>query len=342
MPTADTQVGVNCVLIELLTDSELTGLAVARREAARAIDSLTKDLLAGADPRAAMGLWEKMGVALSNPADIAAARARAALDIALWDLKAKANSEPLWKALGGSPPRAKAHLGWDGPPDDVRMLHWFEHMSAETGIRSGNMPASAHPTADIGRLSGVRKALRATVPESALTLQFDGTGCPGEAIRHIRALEIDFDLTWVRSPVRCGDYQGAREVADSVSAAVCIGHGLSGIEAYLPYLQHYAANVLEFDIAILGVSGSIQMADAAFGFELPVALSSHPGHLATHLFSALPTPMSVEIGYRACSSTICSSDVTFENGRALAGYSPGNGLAIDREALAAASAGESR
>jgi hypothetical protein len=63
--------------------------------------------------------------------------------------------------------------------------------------------------------------------------------------------------------------------------------------------------------------------------------------LATHLFSALPTPMSVEIGYRACSSTICSSDLALENGRAVAGNTPGNGLSIDRDALAAAQAGES-
>jgi L-alanine-DL-glutamate epimerase-like enolase superfamily enzyme len=221
------------------------------------------------------------------------------------------------------------------------MLEWFQRMSIETGIRAGSMPASTNPATDLGRLAEVRKALRATVPESALMLHFDGTGWPNEAIRHVRALETSFDLTWVRSPVRYGDYQGARKVADSISAAVCMGHGFSGIEAFRPYLRHYAANVFELDIGTLGISGSIQMADAAFGFELPVALSSHPGHLATHLFSALPTPMSIEIGYRACSGTICSSDLALENGHAVAGNTPGNGLSIDRDALAAAQAGES-
>jgi L-alanine-DL-glutamate epimerase-like enolase superfamily enzyme len=341
VPASNANAGATCLLVELLTDTELTGFAVARLEAARAINCLGKELLTGADASAAMGLWERMGSASSAAADPVAALARAALDIALWDLKAKANGEPLWKTLGGSRPRAKAHLGWDGPADDGRMLEWFQRMSIETGIRAGSMPASTNPATDLGRLAEVRKALRATVPESALMLHFDGTGWPNEAIRHVRALETSFDLTWVRSPVRYGDYQGARKVADSISAAVCMGHGFSGIEAFRPYLRHYAANVFELDIGTLGISGSIQMADAAFGFELPVALSSHPGHLATHLFSALPTPMSIEIGYRACSGTICSSDLALENGHAVAGNTPGNGLSIDRDALAAAQAGES-
>ena len=35
----------------------------------------------------------------------------AALDLALWDLKAKLNDEPLWKALGGRRPRVNVHAG---------------------------------------------------------------------------------------------------------------------------------------------------------------------------------------------------------------------------------------
>ena len=41
----------------------------------------------------------------------------AALDVALWDLKAKANDEPLWKTLGGARPRANSHAGAVGPTD---------------------------------------------------------------------------------------------------------------------------------------------------------------------------------------------------------------------------------
>lgn len=326
-------------LVELTTDAGLTGVATASQSAARAVRALARDVLTGADPRSAMGLWERMGRALSAPHGLAAVHARAALDVALWDLKAKANEEPLWKTLGGERPGAVVHLAWDGPGDPVGMLDWFRQMAAATGIRSGSLPAGDDPAEDLERLAEIQRTLDATVPQSALMLHFDGRGRAKDAIRHVHALERVFDLTWVRSPVRPGDFRGSRQVADSVAAAVCVGHGLPGIDAYLPYLQHYAANVLELDIAVLGISGCIQMADAAFGFELPVTLSACTGHLGVRLFSALPAPMSVAIGYRACTDESCSTDVTFAGGFAVAGDRPGNGLAFDRSALAAGATG---
>jgi L-alanine-DL-glutamate epimerase-like enolase superfamily enzyme len=328
-------------LVELNCDTELTGLAIVAHEAAPSVHALVRELLTGADPRATMGWWERMGAALLQP-DAAAGRARAALDIAMWDLKAKANGEPLWKTLGGTRCRMNAHLAWDGPADGSRMTDWFRRMHAGTGIRSGSLPATGDPDADVVAMAEVRAVLHATVPQSSLMLHFDGTGWPGEAVRHIRALESHVDLTWVRSPVRRGDFQAARRVGDSIRAAVCIGRGLTGMEAYLPYLQHYAANVIELDIAVLGVSGCIQMADAAFGLELPVVLSDYAGHLPVQLFPAFATATSVEFAYRTCTMAGPSPAVSFEDGRVLAGTEPGNGLSIDRAALAAATTGASR
>ena len=78
----------------------------------------------------------------------------------------------------------------------------------------------------------------------------------------------------------------------------------------------------------LGISGSLQMADAAFGFELPVLLSGYPGHVPVHLFPALPTSMSVEIPFTGFADT-AAHGVTFAAGRALAGTKPGNGLSFE-------------
>jgi L-alanine-DL-glutamate epimerase-like enolase superfamily enzyme len=114
-----------------------------------------------------------------------------------------------------------------------------------------------------------------------------------------------------------------------------MGRGFTGVNAYRPYLENYSANVLELDVALLGISGILQMADAAFGFELPVALSPHPGDLSVQLFPALPTAMSVAISsdHDPHTRRVVGSSVTFEGGRAVAGDGPGNGLIIDREAL---------
>lgn len=319
-------------LVELLAGSALSGSAIAPAGAAGVATGLARDLLVGEDPRAAMSLWERTGKAAS-PGDHVSLFARAALDVAVWDLKARANDEPLWKTLGGSRPRANAHLHRESRQEGTeRLLDWYRGRSAETDIRSGSWPVGGDPEQDLQALESLQQALGATVPHSALMVHFDGSGSPEDAIRHIRTLESRFDLTWVRSPVRPDDAEGARLVADSVAAAVCMGRGVTDARTYRTYLERYAANVLELDLAVSGVSGIIQLADAAFGFELPVALSPYPGHLAVQLCSALPNAMSVAIGEDS-RDKIVRSTVTFENGRAIAGEDPGNGLVIDRDTL---------
>jgi L-alanine-DL-glutamate epimerase-like enolase superfamily enzyme len=337
----DDKSGNRLALLELVTDEGIRGLSIVQPEAVGAVNALVKEVLSGTDPRAAMGHWQRMNNVVSESDDPGAARAAAALDIAMWDLKSKVNAEPLWKTLGGSRPRAKAHLSWDMRADAGIMLKWFQRMAAQSGIRCGSMPSSGNPSEDFGRMAELQATLRATVPQSALMLHFDGSGCADDAIRHVQHLESRFDITWVRSPVPSADVAGARLVADSVTAAVCIGRGFSGIDAYRPYLRQSAGYVFELDVALLGISGTVLMADAAFGFEIPVTLTSYAGHLPVQLFSALPTVMSVEIGYRAAASSVCSSDVSLNEDRALAGDLPGNGLSIDRSALAESHSGES-
>ncbi|HWM29802.1 MAG TPA: enolase C-terminal domain-like protein, partial [Woeseiaceae bacterium] len=263
-PTDGTH-GGRQALIQLKSDTGLAGFAVVESEAVPAVEALVRDGLAGADPRATMGLWERMNANAESTRGGHFVRARAALDIAMWDLKAKGNDEPLWKTLGGTRPRARAHLAWDRPWDGCGATDWFRRRRAETGIRSASLAAGSDPAHDLTALSDVRDVLEATVPDSTLMLRFDGTDWPRDVIRHVRALETRFDLACVCSPVRRGDVGGARQIGDAVRAAVCVGHGEGDVEAFLPYLRHYAANVIELDIAALGISGSIQVADAAFG-----------------------------------------------------------------------------
>src|SRR5688572_5206395 len=104
-----------CV-VELLTDSELTGIAIGVDGVGAQIERFVAEILLGADARAATELWQRM-------ADVQAARRCeglpatmiAVLDVALWDLKAKVNEEPLWRTLGGARPRASLHAGAAAP-----------------------------------------------------------------------------------------------------------------------------------------------------------------------------------------------------------------------------------
>ena len=64
----------------------------------------------------------------------------ALLDIALWDLKAKSNNEPLWKSLGGSRPRANSYASLNCLSLDEREIsEWFRSMAATHGFREGKL-----------------------------------------------------------------------------------------------------------------------------------------------------------------------------------------------------------
>jgi len=66
--------------------------------------------LIGEDPMATERLWEKLYWLLSPRGQTGyASHAIAALDIALWDLKAKALGQPLWRLLGGARSRVPVY-----------------------------------------------------------------------------------------------------------------------------------------------------------------------------------------------------------------------------------------
>ena len=92
------------------SDLGLTGVALGDPGSARAIHSMAEDLLVGRDPRGVVGLWQRMAdFAFKGGNRGAVTDVIGALDVALWDLKAKANGEPLWKTLGASSRAVKAY-----------------------------------------------------------------------------------------------------------------------------------------------------------------------------------------------------------------------------------------
>ena len=99
------------------TDEGLSGVSIASPAARASIQSLVNGLLLGRDPRGVRGLWKNMMDAAFKAGNRGiAGDALSALDVALWDLKAKINGEPLWKTLGASSRYVRAYAsGLDTP-----------------------------------------------------------------------------------------------------------------------------------------------------------------------------------------------------------------------------------
>ena len=90
-------------VLELFTDEGITGVSFGGDGAGAQIKSMVEGMLIGEDPRRVTGLWKRMvDRAFKAGHDGVVNDAISVLDVALWDLKAKSNDEPLWKTLGGS------------------------------------------------------------------------------------------------------------------------------------------------------------------------------------------------------------------------------------------------
>lgn len=326
--------GATSCLVELSTDEDLAGIGICGTGARTWVEELVKDVLVGENPAGVTGLWQRMGDSRREQRGLIN-EAISVLDVALWDLKAKYNNEPLWKTLGGARPWANIYASIAGPMPDKELSRWYARMAVEYGIREGKLKVGLDLETDLRRLGLMREALQKASTEPVLMIDADECWSPKQAVRMVREMEPEFDLTWVEAPVRYWDFPGMKRVSDNIRAAVCNSKYLDHAGDFLPHFYHRSMDIVQLDTAHGGITGVLQLADAAYGFELPVTLCASPGNFHAHLAGAMPYFMSMEVTDPLATEGILTTDVRIEEGRAVAGDRAGNGLVIDYDALAA-------
>ena len=324
------------VAVFVETDEDLTGLALASPAARHDIHALVDGLLIGEDPRGVRGLWKRMVDLVFKGGNLGAVSAAiSAIDIALWDLKAKAGSEPLWRTLGASTRRVKAYASGIGMPlADDDLAQFYAGMACR-GISAGKLKVGLDDEADLRRLGVMRDALTKSGKRPVLLVDSNEYWSPKQAIRHIRRYEEDYDITWAEEPARRWDYRGLRRVSRSVKAAVATGENLDNIGQFMSLIAHEAVDVVQVGSGTSGITGAMQVAHTAYGFELPVSMMNCTGNLMAHLAAALPNHMMMEV-VAAETGEIINADNHLENGHIVLGDSPGLGISFCEKALNAA------
>lgn len=322
------------------TDEGLTGMSLAAPSARDHIHRLAAQVLLGEDPRGVRGLWAKMmDYVFKEGARGTVNDAISALDIALWDLKAKANDEPLWRTLGASSPRVKAYAsGIDLPLSDEQIWSFYARM-AEQGIDMGKLKVGLDREADLRRIGIMRDALATSGKPPALAIDSNEYWSPKQAIRAIQYFEEHYDLVWVEEPARRWDYRGLRRVSQSVRAAVATGENLDEISEFTPLISNEAVDVVQVGSGTSGITGAMAVAHLAHAFDLPVAVMNCPANYMAHLAAALPNHMAMEV-VDAGRDVLIRTDTAIEDGWIVLGETPGLGIAFVEEKLAAATVAE--
>jgi L-alanine-DL-glutamate epimerase-like enolase superfamily enzyme len=206
-------------------------------------------------------------------------------------------------------------------------------MARNYGLRGAKLRVGLDEAPDLERLALMRTAFQHGTTAPTLVIDAEQCWTPKQAIRRLRDIEREFDVAWIEGATRSWDFPGLKQISSAIRAAVCVGGDLATRGEFLPHLHHRSADVIQLDIGAVGITGALELADAAYGFELPVTMAESPGNIHAHLSSVMPYFMSMEVVDPVALWPVFATDVRIETGWAIAGDAPGNGLTVDREAL---------
>src|SRR5258708_2344389 len=335
LPGGTSRTAASALVVE--TDEGLSGLALASPASVASIEFLLP-IVVGEDPRGVRGLWQRLVDQVFKVGHVgAAAEAISAIDVALWDLKAKAAGEPLWMMLGAKAEDttvAAYASGLDLPLNKDQLRAYYREM-ARHGFFRGKLKVGLDQDADLERLAIVREELSVNSKRPALMIDANEIWSAKQAIRKITEFESQFDLTWVEEPARRWDYRGLRTVSRGVRSAVASGENLQNVSQFLPLISNEAIDIVQISSGCGGITGALQVAELANAFDLPVAFGSSAGNFLAHVAAAIPNHRALARAYLDWHSGVCRPATLVEAGSTLARNAPGHGLSFDEQALQA-------
>ncbi|MGV9391700.1 mandelate racemase/muconate lactonizing enzyme family protein [Streptomyces olivaceus] len=326
--------GVTEVPVLLLeTDEGLTGVGLGgHADVDRVFPALE-----GQDPRAVTSLYDRMLAQVFKSGHGGQVfGAIGALDMALWDLKAKIAQEPLWRTLGAADRFVPGYAsGLDYALTDDELVAFHERW-ARRGFTGAKVKGGLDVDRDVRRLAAVRDVFRVNSERPALMYDVNESWGRHQAVRLARQVEERVDLTWIEEPVRRWDVAGHRAVAAGIRAAVATGENLTGLEHFRPLLAADAVGVVQTG-AVWGITHFLRVSTLAFAHGVPVSPVGYNANPVAHAAAAVPNHLVTEVqdlsfpvGLRV--------DQEIADGGIVLGDSPGLGIEVDEERIVAQAA----
>jgi L-alanine-DL-glutamate epimerase-like enolase superfamily enzyme len=260
--------------------------------------------------------------------------ALAAVDIALWDLKAKAADLPLWKLLGGATsPTLEAYntdIGWLSIPTP-ELVDGCKRAIEVDGYRRLKLKVGHDDVkADIDRLATVRRAIG-----DGVTIALDGNGrWDLPTCKRFCALAEPLDIFWFEEPLWYDDIAGHRALARATSIPIALGEQLYSADAFNSFLDAGAVHFVQPDVTRLGgVSEYITVAEAAHSRRLPVV--AHVGDMGQiHVHLSFWHPATTMLEYIPWIKDSFVEPIRVEAGGYVAPEAPGAGSTPTEDAIA--------
>ena len=217
-----------------------------------------------------------------------AATAISAVDVALWDLKARLLEVPLASLLGRA--KESVRIYGSGGFTSYSRERLTRQLSGwiEDGIDAVKMKVGREPDSDLARVAAARKAIG---PDGGLFADANGAYSRKQALAFAEAF-AEQGVSWFEEPVPSRDVEGLRLLRDRAPGGMDVAAGEYGFDAgdFRRLLEAGAVDVLQPDATrCQGISGFLQACTlaAAYGIDASAhtapALHAHVGCAAENV-----------------------------------------------------------
>lgn len=342
--------GVTCtqrsVLVRLATDQGVEGWGnvdpspgytlMSADEIHVAVDRLAT-VLVGTD---AMNL--NNALAAMDDALAGAYEAKAAVEMALCDAKARALDIPVHLLLGGATKTVIPLNAWIGtvPPAQAarEASDWLER-----GFRSAKIKLDGLDPEGIRRVAAVREAVGSRM---ALRVDFNESLPPNDAVDFIRQLE-PYELTLVEQPVERDRIPDLAAIRRRIGIKLMADESVIGPASLIEIIREQAADIVKVKVMKQGgLTRTIEMVQIAAAAGLGVVIGHGFGLTLSTLAEATVAavcPAVIDgceaVGPLKMAADVVSAPVVLDRGVIRLDDGPGFGVDIDPQALARARRG---
>ena len=192
--------------------------------------------------------------------------AKAAVDIALWDLYGKSLGVPVYRMLGGN--RRQITTDITISVNDPEEMARDAREAVRRGYDTLKVKVGVDPSLDVERLSAVRKAAG---PDVRLRIDANQAWRPREAVRILNEMQArGLGLELVEQPVAAQDLEGLAYVTRHSDVPVLADESVFSPRDALTVMQTHAADLINIKLMKCGgLTNALRIASAAeiYGVE---------------------------------------------------------------------------
>jgi L-alanine-DL-glutamate epimerase-like enolase superfamily enzyme len=287
--------------------------------------------LIGEDPNDIARLWTKLvwaGASVGRSG--ASTQAIAAMDVALWDLKAKRAGLPLAKLLGAHRDSVRCYNTSGGfLHESIEQVKDNATRTLESGVGGIKIKVGLPDSAeDLRRVRAVREHLGDGVPFMVdANQQWDRP----TAMRVSRRLE-EFDLVWIEEPLDAYDAEGHAQLARSLDTAIATGEMLTSVAEHYELIRQGSVDIIQPDAPrIGGITQFLKLSALADHANLQLA-----PHFAMeiHVHLAATYPREPWLEHFDWLDPLFNEHLEMRDGRMVVPNRPGVGFSLSPQALA--------